>query len=91
MHVPALVDEDLWQRVQLMLDASARTHLRKRTFLLTGHIVCACGRHWEGRVKSETLQYYRCPTIKERRWREPCAVGRQYPDGCVGCISVGCS
>lgn len=25
-------------------------------------------------MKNEMLQYYRCPTIKEKRWREPCAM-----------------
>ena len=74
VQVPALVDEEIWQRVQQRLDTSARSRPRKRTFLLTGHILCACGRNWEGRVRDETLRYYRCPTIKEKRWREPCAM-----------------
>ncbi len=70
---PALVDADLWRQVQERLDTSAaRSREAPRAFLLAGHVVCACGRRWEGRTRSESLRYYRCPTIKERRWREPC-------------------
>lgn len=71
---PALVDEALWQRVQAQLDAAAQKKPRRRTYLLAGHIHCTCGRRWEGRMRSETLQYYRCPSIKEARWHAPCAM-----------------
>jgi site-specific DNA recombinase len=74
VQAPALVETALWQRVQVQLDAAARKRPRVRAYLLTGHIRCACGRIWEGSSRSETLQYYRCPSIKEARWRAPCAM-----------------
>lgn len=68
MPCPAVVDAELFDRVQARLSASAQRR-RKRgdyTYLLTGKLVCAhCGRSVCG-TTSAKLHYYKCRTCDSR-------------------------
>jgi site-specific DNA recombinase len=73
--VPAIVDEDTWNRAQACLLQNKVQSRRnaKRHYLLQGRIFCTCGRRWVGRYKNHfDRAYYRCPTSENEPWRKAC-------------------
>ncbi len=75
VDVPAIVDDDTWQRAQEFLvnnKQKAKRNLR-RQYLLRGLVFCRCGRRWTGRYKNHLKRaYYRCPVTKKERWMGSC-------------------
>ena len=75
--VPAIINEEIWQRVQLRHQENKLPKPRKkgkRLYSLTGKIYCAkCGAHmfgtYKGDKRSESwhYSYYHCATKKTRR------------------------
>ncbi len=63
---PALVSEELWERVQVKLAANQKLSKRntKRVYLLTGLIRCTCGHAFCGsyydKADGSEVRYYRC-------------------------------
>lgn len=81
LPVPALIDQDLFDRTQAQIQANRRLSPRntKRQYLCQGLIYCPCGRRLSGttygrRLKSERaiqrLMIYRC-TDRQFRFPEP--------------------
>ena len=81
--VPALVDEELWQRVQQRLDASARSRPRKRTFLLTGHILCAMRAALGRACEERNAAVLSLSDHQGKALARALCYGRKYPDGCA--------
>lgn len=64
---PAIISEELFNRVQQRLKRNKELSLRnaRREYLLSGYIFCeACGRRYLARKSSDTRSYYRCPRCK---------------------------
>ena len=61
--VPAIIDEDLFNRVQAQLKKNAKHQVRntkKRSYLVAGLIKCGCGRVRTGDPTTDGYAYYRC-------------------------------
>lgn len=74
--VPAIIDKELWTRVQLRHaeNKSAKPRKTKRLYALTGKIICEkCGAHMFGthkgdnRNKNWSYSYYHCANKKSRK------------------------
>ena len=73
--VPAIVDEEMWERAQecLLRNKQMAKRNTKRDYLLRGMIFCPCGRRWTGRFKVRPpTAYYLCPSTEAEPWREKC-------------------
>lgn len=68
--LPALIDKNLFDRVQIGLNANIKKAPSNRIYLFTGLLVCdECGRKMTARAavrKCGTYIYYRCPAHAER-------------------------
>lgn len=74
--VPAVIDEELWQRVQARHDenkpAPRESKREKRLYPLTGKVYCGkCGAHMHGQTKASTstytYSYYACSNKKSNK------------------------
>jgi site-specific DNA recombinase len=75
VKVPAMIDEDFWQRAQLCLAQNRQRAMRntKKQYLLRSLVFCPCGRRWTAIYKSHLKRaYYRCPTNEAEHWRKRC-------------------
>jgi site-specific DNA recombinase len=80
---PALVDVDVFNRVQILLDERGEDHAKRRTnpsdYLLGGMVVCAaCGRHYLGTAaqgKIYNYRYYTCYS-RQRYGKDTCGAER---------------
>lgn len=73
--VPAIVDEQTWNRAQECLARNKEMSKRntKREYLLRSLVFCPCGRRWTVVYKSHLKRsYYRCPTNEAEHWRHRC-------------------
>jgi site-specific DNA recombinase len=76
VQVPAIIDMDTWNAVQIRHNENklVKPRRKKRLYSLTGKITCAkCGGHMVGsykgdsRAKNDHYTYYHCSTKKTRR------------------------
>ena len=76
---PRIVDEDLWQRVQDILNHPERTHRQGtlRSYPLRGRIKCgACGAAMVGQTltsKGKPYKYYRCRHVYDNNTGHACS------------------
>ena len=74
VEVPAIIEEDTFNRAQELLKANKRTVRRKHFYLLTGFMTCGvCGYSVSGLTKPSGLQYYVCSARHGK--------GRNRPEG----------
>lgn len=72
--IPAMIDRDLWNRVQIRRNKESHVIKRKRknSYPLTGKIFCECGDHYNGICKNKIMasgrhkvyRYYICKSRK---------------------------
>jgi len=77
VDVPAIIDEETWQRAQEMLAKNKQKATRntRRKYLLRSLVFCRCGRRWTGRYKNLLNRaYYRCPVTEKERWMCSCDI-----------------
>ena len=73
--VPAIVDEETWERAQIRLAQNKQRAKRntKRQYLVSSLVFCPCGRRWRGAYKNHLKRaYYRCPSTAAEAWRRGC-------------------